>query len=68
MGIFRFILKASQEEEGNKIDMQEVKTIFKGIDNDGDGNVDLEEFLVKNINGIYSKRQGSPLDGRHSKC
>ena len=48
MEVFRFILKASQEEEGNKIDMQEVKTIFKGIDNDGDGNVDLEEFLVKN--------------------
>lgn len=30
-----------------QVSIDEVKEIFKGIDNDGDGNVDMEEFLVR---------------------
>ena len=31
------------------VNMADVKTIFKDLDNDGDGNVELDEFLVNKI-------------------
>ena len=46
----RFILKvAKDEDDDNIVNMADVKTIFKDLDNDGDGNVELDEFLVNKI-------------------
>ena len=48
--LFRFILKvAKDEDDDNIVNMADVKTIFKDLDNDGDGNVELDEFLVNKI-------------------
>ena len=48
--LFRFILKvAKDEDDDNIVNMANVKTIFKDLDNDGDGNVELDEFLVNKI-------------------
>ena len=40
---------AKDEDDDNIVNMADVKTIFKDLDNDGDGNVELDEFLVKQI-------------------
>ena len=48
--VSRFILKvAKDEDDDNIVNMADVKTIFKDLDNDGDGNVELDEFLVNKI-------------------
>ena len=48
--VSRFILKvAKDEDDDNMVNMADVKTIFKDLDNDGDGNVELDEFLVNKI-------------------
>ena len=40
---------AKDEDDDNIVNMADVKTIFKDLDNDGDGNVELDEFLVNKI-------------------
>ena len=40
---------AKDEDDDNMVNMADVKTIFKDLDNDGDGNVELDEFLVNKI-------------------
>ena len=36
-----------EDAENTKVDWNEVKTIFKSLDKDGDRCVDWEEFFVK---------------------
>ena len=40
---------AKDEDDDNIVNMADVKTIFKDLDSDGDGNVELDEFLVIKI-------------------
>ena len=55
--LFRFILKvAKDEDDDNIVNMADVKTIFKDLDNDGDGNVELDEFLVNKILALSSEK------------
>ena len=56
--LFRFILKvAKDEDDDNIVNMADVKTIFKDLDNDGDGNVELDEFLVNKILALSSSEK-----------
>ena len=47
---------AKDEDDDNIVSMADVKTIFKDLDNDGDGNVELDEFLVNKIL-VWESRQ-----------
>ena len=58
--VFRFILKvAKDEDDDNIVNMADVKTIFKDLDNDGDGNVELDEFLVNKISDFGDGELGA---------
>ena len=60
--LFRFILKvAKDEDDDNIVSMADVKTIFKDLDNDGDGNVELDEFLVNKIL-VWERCQSDAFD------
>ena len=60
--LFRFILKvAKDEDDDNIVNMADVKTIFKDLDNDGDGNVELDEFLVNKISDFGDGEWASEL-------
>ena len=47
--LYKFIVRVHKMEdaENTKVDWNEVKTIFKSLDKDGDRCVDWEEFFVK---------------------
>ena len=52
---------AKDEDDDNIVSMADVKTIFKDLDNDGDGNVELDEFLVNKIL-VWERCQSDAFD------
>ena len=52
---------AKDEDDDNVVSMADVKTIFKDLDNDGDGNVELDEFLVNKIL-VWERCQSDAFD------
>ena len=49
-----------EDVENTKVDWNEVKTIFKSLDKDGDRCVDWEEFFVK-LEIFYLKSRAAKL-------
>merc|ERR1712156_503449 len=63
MELYRFILKvAKDEDDDNIVNMADVKTIFKDLDNDGDGNVELDEFLTTVMSQMDDEKWAALLE------